>query len=165
MKLSSLCGVDIAKARIGPLEVLVRGACREDTEMLAEFYKKLSPETLYNRFLTVLRDPRPYIEGVFDKEGVIIVAETNDQIIGSAEIVPITGEIAEVGVVVRDDYQGMGIGRILANALLKAARIVGIREAVAYIQAGNFRAIKLARKLGFKIDENMGDMIKLVLKL
>ncbi len=165
MRLDSLCGVDLATGRVGSLEVRVRGACRDEVDRIAEFYRSLSSETLYLRFMNVSRDLKPYLERVFDSGGAVVVAEAGDAIIGSAEVVPASGGLAEVGVVVHDDYQGMGIGRILTRALLKAARITGVRRAVAYILPGNFRALRLARKVGFRVEENMGDMIKLVLDL
>ena len=165
MGLRDLCGVDLWHGRIGLLEVRIRGACRNDIDIIEEFYKSLSSETLYSRFMSILRNPRPYIEKVFDSNGVIIIAEADGMVLGVAEAVPITGDTAEVGVVVHDDFQGMGIGRALTTALLKAARIAGISRAKAYVMPGNYRALRLAKKAGFVVENNYGDLIELGLDL
>ncbi|MEB3774655.1 MAG: GNAT family N-acetyltransferase [Desulfurococcales archaeon] len=165
MTLRDLCGVDLWHGRIGPLEVRIRGACRGEAGRIEDFYRSLSSETLYSRFMSIVKDPRPYIERVFDSQGIVIIAEAGGRVIGVAEAVPATGDTAEVGVVVHDEFQGMGVGRALTMALLKAARIAGIRRAKAYVMPGNYRALRLARKAGFTIENNYGDMLELGLDL
>jgi len=163
LRLRSLCGVDLAREDMHVFTVNVRGACPGDLDKIIDFYSSLSLETIYSRFMSASRNLRPYIERVYAQGGVIIVAEVDDRIIGVAEAVPISGDAAEVGIVVHDDYQGMGIGRILGKTLLKAARITGVKVAKAYVLPGNYRALKLARKLGFRVDRNLGGMLELTL--
>jgi GNAT superfamily N-acetyltransferase len=77
--------------------------------------------------------------------------QTNyDQVIGVAELVPAAGEpaVASVAMVVRDDHQGRGIGRMLAEQLARCARATGITTIRADLLAENGAMRRLLEVLG-----------------
>lgn len=55
--------------------------------------------------------------------------------------------IAEVAVVVRDDFQGRGVGRALLQRMPTLARQMGVHTVVATIEADNLPALRLFRRL------------------
>jgi RimJ/RimL family protein N-acetyltransferase len=55
---------------------------------------------------------------------------------------------AEVAVVVRDDFQGCGVGRELLRGLVRLAGQMGVRTLIAQIEADNEPALRLFRSLG-----------------
>lgn len=56
--------------------------------------------------------------------------------------------IAEVAIVVRDDFQGRGVGHALVERLGPLARQMRVRRLFASIDADNLAALRLWRKLG-----------------
>jgi L-amino acid N-acyltransferase YncA len=58
---------------------------------------------------------------------------------------------AEVAVVVRDDFQGRGVGRALLQRLPTLAQRMGVHTAIAAIDAGNLPALRLMRHLDYPV--------------
>lgn len=58
--------------------------------------------------------------------------------------------VAEVAIVVRDDFQGRGVGRALVERLGPLARQMRLRRLVASIDADNMAALRLWHKLGVR---------------
>jgi acetyltransferase len=59
---------------------------------------------------------------------------------------------AEVAVTVADAWQGCGLGRLLLERVIDAARRNGVRELTGDVLATNARMLALARRLGFRIE-------------
>jgi acetyltransferase len=57
--------------------------------------------------------------------------------------------VAEIAVVVRDDFQGRGVGRALLQRLPTLARRMGVHTVVAEIESDNLPALRLFRRLAF----------------
>lgn len=57
--------------------------------------------------------------------------------------------IAEVAVVVRDDFQGRGVGRALLQRLPTLARRMQVHTVIAAIEVDNLPALRLFRRLKF----------------
>lgn len=57
---------------------------------------------------------------------------------------------AEFGISIKKDYWGLGIGSVLLNACLEAARLAGYRQMELEVVADNERAIALYQKFGFQ---------------
>ena len=58
---------------------------------------------------------------------------------------------AEVAIVVRDDFQGRGVGRALIQRMPTLARQMGVHTVVAVIEADNLPALRLFRRLRYPI--------------
>ena len=136
-------------------EIRIRPIRPDDLERMLDFLAHLSPETRYRRFHMPVPDPpRPELLArlgeVVDmppERGIALVALDDDIIVGSARCVrDADGECAEAAVVVRDDYQGEGIGTALLRELAHQAQAHGIRVLYAYIQPDNERLLRLIRR-------------------
>ncbi len=141
-------------------EVVIREACDEDKDALIRFYESLRAETIYTRFFTIIKYFQPYVERILSKSSsVIVVAEaSNGRIVGVAEAVADDGD-AESGIAVLEAYQGKGIGKALARAIVRLAAEKGLKRLYGYIMTGNYRAYRLAKKFGARVVENYGDML------
>ena len=68
------------------------------------------------------------------------------------------GESCEFALVVADQWQHKGIGSHLMNALMDAARQRGLKVMDGEILADNRSMRSLAKRLGFTLHSNQGDM-------
>ena len=59
-------------------------------------------------------------------------------------------DTAEASFYVSEAYQGKGVGRRLAEAIIQAGREAGLHTAIARIAEGNDISIRLAESLGFE---------------
>ena len=59
--------------------------------------------------------------------------------------------VAEVAVVVRDDFRGRGVGRALLQRLPTLARRMGVHTLIATVQADNLAALRLFRRLNLSM--------------
>jgi GNAT superfamily N-acetyltransferase len=117
-----------------------------DTNLLRLFYWRLSSETIYRRFLSPIKPPaNALIKRLVDidhhdREALIALDERG--IVGVARY-GTTGLTHEVAVVVADDWQGRGLGRLLLRRLAHIARARGIASFHATMLGDNRRAQSL----------------------
>ncbi len=156
-------------------EVIVKGrpirlrlACEDDKEKLIKFYESLSVETIYNRFMGVIRYFDPYVESLFKKhKTIVIVAEDKEtgEIVGVSEAVGDESGAAESGIAVLERYQRGGLGTALARAIVNEAKRAGFKKLYGYILSENLGAYKLAKKFGARITRNYGEMLRIEIPL
>lgn len=73
-----------------------------------------------------------------------------DEIVGFAFIKLKNRSEGELGIGIRDDFQGKGIGSKLMDNLIKLARKEGLKKIRLTVLADNYKAIRLYEKFGFK---------------
>lgn len=138
----------------------------DDAELLADFAYNLSPETRRRRFhqnVDHLSDEQvqAWARELADVDnltggGAVLALQRDDAcgeaIVGVARLGRVPGKTddpaADAAIVVRDDYQGQGVGTELLRRLVLLARRMGVRQMVAMIQSDNKGAIRLFRNLG-----------------
>jgi RimJ/RimL family protein N-acetyltransferase len=123
----------------------------DDGPRLLALCHRLSPRTVYQRFFS-LRRLRPEDAHAFAsvdyRERMAIVAEIDTgqepQLIGVARYAPSDeGTTADIGLVVEDGWQGLGLGPILLEEILRAGEQRGIRRFSADVLTENRRALRL----------------------
>jgi len=135
--------------------VRIRPIRTSDVRWMIPAFHRLSRETIYQRFFTFMSDlPRPMAEHFANVDHVhrqALVAEISKGIshqpAGIARYEP--GENpaqAEIAVLVADEYQNRGIGRVLFHAIMEAGRENGIAEFCADILSENHRMLHLLEK-------------------
>jgi GNAT superfamily N-acetyltransferase len=128
--------------------VHIRPIRPEDDHALIEIFKHLSPQTVYQRFFQALPELSPgmarYLSNVNYTNRMALVAEAGGQAIGVGRYER-TGdpEVADLGLVVLDEWQNLGLGRILLQEILKAGKSNGIRRFRADVLAENRRMLRL----------------------
>jgi GNAT superfamily N-acetyltransferase len=124
----------------------------DDEPGLEDLYSRLSQLSAYQRFFTFRRrlpsDWYQYFANVDYRRRLALVAEQDTPngaaLVGVGRYEPTDEEgVAEVALVVQDDWQGRGLGEALLNRVLAAAEARGIRRFRALVLAENYRMLNL----------------------
>jgi len=123
------------------------------TEELKEHVKTLNVEWLEKYFrvedIDVIQLSNPK-EEIIDKGGLIVYARHNDKIVGTATLLRIDNNSYELGkMAVTESAQGLGIGKILMDHLLKIAKQIDAKSVVLYSNRTLGPAIHIYKKYGF----------------
>ncbi|HEY6910103.1 MAG TPA: GNAT family N-acetyltransferase [Myxococcales bacterium] len=141
-------------------QVTLRHIRPDDAAELRRGLMRLSPESRYRRFLSLVSELTDeqvkYLTCVDGKDHVAIVAATRvpgvegEVGLGVARFVRLRGdpEVAEAAITVVDDAQGKGLGRILALALARAAYERGVRRFRGRVLADNSAVRQLLEDVG-----------------
>lgn len=139
--------------------LLVRPIKPDDAALLVDFFSCLSPQTIFNRFLTHLkRLPPEWIESFtridYDRDVALVAVQKFDlreMILGVCRILQCPGSArGEVAVVVGDQWQGKGIGSFLLEQCIRIARDLGMRSLWGLVSTENSKVLALAEKFGFQ---------------
>ena len=124
----------------------------DDEPRLIALHDRLSEQTAYQRFFTVMRrlptNWAHFLANVDYRTRLALVIERQEAeaieliAVGRYEATADAG-IAEVAFVVQDGWQGKGLGRLLLQELLATAETRGIRRFRAYVLADNRRMLHL----------------------
>jgi len=135
-----------------------------DEPLLKELFYSLSDEAILRRYFSIFRHmphARRQEELNLDYHNrmglaAILEGEGGGEMIGLAQYVldPAT-DLAEVGFLVRDDWQGKGVGWHLMQRLVEVARDLGIKGLTASVMAENHSMLHLFQKLGFRMQSRL----------
>jgi GNAT superfamily N-acetyltransferase len=140
--------------------VTLRPVKPSDREEFDRQFRTMSPASRYRRFFTGIRELTPemldYLTVVdgHDHFAIIALADSLDlkseHGVGVARFVRLADEpdVAEAAVTVIDDYQGRGVGRLLLQTLVEAARERGVRKFRGEVLASNEPMRKLLEAAG-----------------
>lgn len=146
--------------------VTLRPIRPDDAPRLQEGFARLSQQSIYMRFLqaaNALSDEQAqhlatvdYVEhmalvGAIQEDGI-------ERLVAVARYGTIQGDepgLAEAGVIVRDDYQGQGLGKMLMKRLLQYGRKHGVRKLVAAVHASNAPIQRFITKSGLPFEKKM----------
>lgn len=143
--------------RLGSGEtVLVRPARLSDEPALQDLFYRLSEESVYQRFMghrSVFSHEE--IQRLCDLDYasnmalVVCAGEDHGDIVATAryDVEPSTN-LAEIGVVVLDAWQGKGIGTLLLGRMLEIARARGLAGLSANVLVGNESMLQILQKSG-----------------
>ncbi len=136
-----------------------------DAELLTSGFETLSEATRYERFFTAVPTlPKHWVNDLLDIDhrdrealGATIPGTTRG--IGVARYVRLDDDPdeADFAVTITDAWQGRGLGRVLMEELVAAARANGLRRLSADILAENEPMIGLARTLGRSAEISLPD--------
>lgn len=148
--------------------VRVRPLWPEDAPYLVDLFENMSQDSRYSRFLQTLENiemERVWSTAEQIAQGVAVnshglmafcdTAERPDVPVAAARYVRLDSGQAEIGISVRDDMQGIGIGSRLLALLIEDGRNEGIHQMVAVIQNSNGVVWRLLRGLGYPITSRL----------
>lgn len=151
----------------------MRPLAEGDGELLREGYERLSEESRYRRFFTLtphLTDAQ--LESLLDvdhhdREALIALEPGSGAAVAVARFARSAAEheVAEAAIVVADDWQGRGLGRLMLERLVDRAREEGIGRFTALVQADNRAAQSVMTKLGETTRHHDGSTVELDIEL
>ncbi len=156
-------------------KMLIRPIQPEDASRERAFVSRLSPETLYFRFMMPIKELSLAMierftqidyarelalvgisESHIDVQSASSAMET--EIRGVARITPTTHpDRCEFAIVVEESMQGTGLARSLMHRLIEAARARGYRSMEGVILRDNPRMLKFCEAMGFVIEASKDD--------
>ncbi len=155
--------------------ILLRPIRPEDEPAHAELLSKLRPEDRRLRFFGQVSEFRHtemarFTQIDYDREMAFIAdARKQDgepETLGVVRIVAYADNVrAEFAIIVRSDMQGHGLGRILADKMIRYCRASGIRELVGSVLSDNRRMLSLVDELGFSRVGTIDDTYEISLAL
>jgi phosphinothricin acetyltransferase len=94
----------------------------------------------------------------FEKHGPknpIIVAEKDVKVVGWASLSEYStkcaySDTAEISLYVKEDYQGMGIGKKLMKEIIDEGKKAGLHAIISRITEGNEVSVKIHKEVGFE---------------
>ncbi len=143
-------------------EIIIRSVEPEDAASMLQYMKIMLCETPF-----LLRTPEefnytPEEEARIlagrrdDPRSLMLVAETGGEIIASADVCSHGAKSrvrhrGELGISVRKDYWGQGIGSALMDRLISFAKQTGFEQIELTVESKNRRALGLYHKNGFTV--------------
>lgn len=145
----------------------------DDTDRIVEFFERLSPGTILNRFFSPLRVLPPHMLASLTQvdygEDIALVAtkaigDEREEILGVARLMrdPYQGD--EFRMVVRDDWQGRGIGAELLKATIQICRDRGVKLLKGHVLKQNIQVLELAKRANFDVIPK-GELYELICRV
>jgi ribosomal protein S18 acetylase RimI-like enzyme len=140
--------------------ITIRPLRNGDTETVAALFARLGERSREKRFCGAkprLAEPELVKLARVDSAHHVLVGYVDGDAdpAGIARLVR-DGSSAEIAFAVADEYQGRGIGSILAGRLAADARAAGITELVATVCGDNPSVVALLKRLGNRLDVSWG---------
>jgi acetyltransferase len=137
-----------------------------DAPRLQEGFSRLSPQTIYYRFLesaSQLSDTMAARLAQVDYQNHMalvasILENGEERLVGVARYVLASEQgigAAETAIVVRDDYQGLGLGTLLYLRLIDYARLHGVRYFFGTVHQSNTRVMQFIRRSGLPFEREI----------
>lgn len=128
--------------------VHIRPIRPEDDHVLVDIFKHLSPQSVYQRFFQALPELSAgmarYLANVNYTNRMALVAEAAGEAIGVGRYERTSDpEVVELAIVVLDEWQDRGVGRILLREILRTGEANGIHRFRADVLAENRRMLRL----------------------
>ena len=152
----------------------IRAIRPDDEPRLVDLYGRLSQNTAYQRFFTVMKRLPPdwahFFANVDYRRRMAVVAEREHE--GRVELIGVgryeasdEEAAAEVAFVVQDGWQGRGLGAILLDDITRAGEARGIRRFRAYVLADNHRMLELLTRATDVLERKLEDgVVSIVFK-
>ena len=147
-------------------EVHLRPIRPDDAQRLQQGFTMLSPQTIYMRFLEAAKglsdkQARQLAEVDYQNRMALVgtvLADGDEQIVVVARYDILRERdpsLAEAAIVVRDDYQNRGLGKITMHRLVRYAREHGVRAFVATVHTSNLPVMRFIQHSGLPFEKQM----------
>lgn len=146
--------------------ITIRNIRPDDDRLLVDLFDHLSEQTRRFRFFSPLPDlpdtiiwrEAKRLADIDPYQAAALIAtinpDTNEQAVGVARLAvdPEDETTAEPAIVIRDDYQGEGIGSVLFDILVQVAMVRGLKRLRALSLYENDAVNHLFQKLGLPVE-------------
>jgi acetyltransferase len=144
-----------------------------DMELERAFVRNLSPQSKFKRFMGELKELSPEQLHAFThpdhaREAAYVVIRSTpagEEEIAVARFTVIQEGICEFAIIVADAWQGKGVAGRLMRALIRDARLRGLKRMEGFVLGANARMLDFVRKLGFRTEFDPNDPAVRVVRL
>ena len=158
--------------------VTIRPVRAEDEKLFRSMHEQLGEKTVLNRYHRNLSleeriEHNRLVRVCFtDYDRVLALAACrggkgkDEEMLGVARFRKddVNPAHAEFALVIADKWQGQGLGKVLLEQLVPAAKAEGVTRLTAHVLAGNTAGLEICRKLGFKVDGTEKNGLMLVVR-
>jgi len=158
--------IDVVRSFDGS-RITIRPSLPQDVELQQTFFRSLSLESRYCRFLTRIGELPPAMAEAFanadHRRHLALIAEVfegdREIMIGEARYIVDARDpgVAEFALAVADDWHAKGIARALLDRLEREAAANGLQALVADTLMTNAAMMALARRAGFAVRASRDD--------
>ncbi|MFO7992299.1 MAG: GNAT family N-acetyltransferase [Thermoplasmata archaeon] len=144
-------------------EYIFRPMKPTDEELLKDLFYALSDESRYRRFMSSRKDMpherrQDFVQINYNNEMAIVVIDPEiegpERMVGEADYRIKEGQnVAEISVMIRDEYQSQGLGSTLVEYLTMIAKSQGLYGFTAEVLAENKKMLKVFEKMGYDIEK------------
>lgn len=159
----------------GGRSVRVRPVRPADAQAVQSLVRGLSDTSRRLRFFAPIRELTPSmlkrlteVDGRLDRVLVALARHDGaERIVALAQYANDHDERCDLALVIADEWQGLGLGRLLMDMLIETARDAGFARAEADVLRGNAAMLGLARAFGFAVGHSPLDatMFRIALAL
>jgi acetyltransferase len=145
-----------------------------DMELERAFVRNLSPQSKFKRFMGELKELSPDQLHAFThpdhaREAAYVVIRSTpggeEEIAVARFVIGSDRETCEFAITVADAWQGKGVAGGLMRALIRDARLRGLKRMEGFVLGANARMLAFVRKLGFSVDFDPNDPAIRVVRL
>jgi acetyltransferase len=150
-------------------EVEIRPIRGEDAPLITRFHQQLSEESIrfryfHNKADLSQRDLSMLSQINYDRQMAFIAEHRREdgtqEMCGVSRVWNDADNIrTEFSIIIRDDLQGLGIGSVLMEKLIRYCRSIGTLEMIGKIMADNHPMRSLMKRLGFRLRYNMEEQV------
>ena len=121
----------------------------DDRDELLQMFARCSAKTRYDRFMTLTADiGSEHVDLLLrDRESLSLVLRCGPRVVGVGSLFFCGPGLAEIALLVEDEFQGRGAGRVLAISLCEHATECGLGRLELTLFAGNTRIVRLFRSI------------------
>ncbi|HNY64000.1 MAG TPA: GNAT family N-acetyltransferase [Deltaproteobacteria bacterium] len=141
-------------------EVLLRPIKASDGDLIVDLFARISPQSLYQRFLRDIRslpeEMLHHFTHVDYMSEFALVAVVKEQ--GRDALVAVgryargrDDDPTDLGIAVRDDWQGLGLGKALLERTVSVAREHGITRFGSMMDPRNTAMARILKDLGYEV--------------
>ena len=133
-----------------------------DEKAIQDFFYSHRPETIYQRYLTNVealphQEAQTRVSVDYNKD--MAIAGFDDwtpyaQMVSLGRYIRDEKDQAEIGLVVKENYQGIGIGKFMCGHLVEAAKLHGITRLFACVAHSNAPMLAIFKRFGFSVKES-----------
>jgi len=151
--------------------ILIRPLEPKDREREFDFITRLSPESRQMRFLGTMNEPsKALLDQLMDVDyaqrmAYVALVHKDGQLIeiGISRYAATDGDgQCEFAVVIADDWQRRGLGKLLMQHLIDAAKRNGLKEMISIDSSSNTHVRRLAKGLGFECCADPTDATQII---
>lgn len=141
---------------------VLRNARVEDSADLIKYLKTTAIETPYlinelEEITLTLEEEEKFIKGIMESENkLMLIATIDGKHVGNCSMMSVGNKQrfrhrCTIGIVLFQEYWGIGLGKQMLLAVLEQAKAYGYEQAELEVMTGNYKAISLYMSLGFEV--------------